>query len=215
MVVASIWSFRMNPQIFYNWIRPIAEIMLTAEPNPAHFAMAEMEQRGCLKSIITQNVDGLHQRAGAAHVLEVHGHMRHATCIRCYKEVPAMSLVARFLITGRAPHCECGGAFKPNVILMGEQLPVRILNEAIDQVRRCDLLLIAGSSLEVVPVADLPTLAIQNGARLVIVNLEATDFDRQAEVIIRGDVADVLPRIAAHCQPKRDPAATDIEFQQA
>jgi len=216
MVVASIWSFRMNPQIFYNWIRPIAETLLYAQPNPAHVAMAELEQQGCLKAIITQNVDGLHQRAGSGRVLEVHGHMRHATCIRCYKEVPAMSLVARFLATGQTPLCECGGAFKPNVILMGEQLPVRVLNEAIDQMKHCDLLLIAGSSLEVVPVADLPLLAMQHGARLIIVNREPTDFDSHAELIIRGDVADVLPRIAAHCLAEPAAAAvTDAGLQEA
>lgn len=214
MVVASIWSFRMNPQIFYDWIRPIAERLLTAQPNPAHVALAHLEQRGCLKAIITQNVDGLHQRAGAGHVLEVHGHMRHAMCIRCYKEVPAMSLVARFLLTGRAPYCECGGVFKPNVILMGEQLPVRVLNEAIDHMKRCDLLLIAGSSLEVVPVADLPLLAIQNGARLIIINREATDFDPQAEVIIREDVAEVLPRMAALC-PGEPEAVPDRQLEGA
>jgi len=207
MIVASIWSFRMNPQIFYSWIRPVAELLLTAQPNPAHIAMAEMEQSGCLKSIITQNVDGLHQRAGAQHVLEVHGHMRRATCIRCYREVPAMSLVARYLLNGETPRCECGGAFKPNVILMGEQLPVRVLNQAIDQMHRCDVLLVAGSSLEVVPVADLPLLAIEHGARLIIVNLEPTGFDPQAEVVIHGDVADVLPLIAGQCRATREAAA--------
>jgi len=196
MVVASIWSFRTNPQIFYNWLRPLAELMLYAQPNPAHLALAYLEQQGFIKAIITQNIDGLHQKAGARHVLEVHGHMRQATCIRCYKQVPANSLVARFLLTGQAPHCECGGAFKPDAILFGEQLPIRVLNAAIAEARRCDLFLVAGSSLGVVPAAELPVVAADYGARTIIVNLEPTDFDPRADLVIHGDVAEVLPRIA-------------------
>ncbi len=102
MVVASIaWLFATNPQVFYNWLRPLAELILYAQPNPAHLALAHLEQRGLIKAIITQNIDGLHQRAGSRRVLEVHGHMRQATCIRCYKQVPANSLVARFLADRR------------------------------------------------------------------------------------------------------------------
>jgi len=196
MVVASIWSFRTNPQIFYNWLRPLAELILYAQPNPAHLALAYLEQQGFIKAIITQNIDGLHQKAGARHVLEVHGHMRQATCIRCYKQVPANSLVARFLVTGQAPHCDCGGVFKPDAILFGEQLPIRVLNAAIAEARRCDLLLVAGSSLGVVPAAELPSVAADHGARAIIVNLEPTEFDPRADLVIHGDVAEVLPRIA-------------------
>jgi len=196
MVVASITSFRTNPQIFYSWLRPLAELILYAQPNPAHLALARLEQLGFIKAVITQNIDGLHQRAGSQRVLEVHGHMRQATCIRCYKQVPANSLVARFLATGEAPHCECGGAFKPDAILFGEQLPIRVLNQAIAEARRCDLLLVAGSSLNVVPAADLPFLAADNGAKAMIVNLEPTDFDPRADLVIHGNVAEVLPRIA-------------------
>ena len=196
MVVASITSFRTNPQVFYTWIRPLAELILYAQPNPAHLALAHLEQRGLIKAIITQNIDGLHQKAGSRRVLEVHGHMRQATCIRCYKQVPANSLVARFLLTGKAPCCECGGVFKPDAILFGEQLPVRVLNQAIAEVRRCDLLLVAGSSLHVVPAADLPLLAVEHGANTIVINLEPTDFDPRADLVIHGDVAEVLPRIA-------------------
>jgi len=195
MVVASIVAFRTNPQVFYNRLRPLAELILYAQPNPAHLALAHLEQQGLIKAIITQNIDGLHQRAGSRQVLEVHGHMRQATCIRCYRQVPANSLVARFLATGEAPTCECGGAFKPDAILFGEQLPVRVLNQAIAQVRRCDLLLVAGSSLHVVPAADLPFLAADHGAKAIIVNLEPTDFDLRADLVINDDVAEVLPRI--------------------
>jgi len=195
MVVASITSFRTDPQVFYNWLRPLAELILYAQPNPAHLALAHLEQQGLIRAIITQNIDGLHQRAGSRRVLEVHGHMRQATCIRCYKQVPANSLVARFLATGEAPTCGCGGAFKPDAILFGEQLPIRVLNQAIAEARRCDLLLVAGSSLHVVPAAELPFLAADHGAKAIIVNLEPTDFDLRADLVINDDVAEVLPRI--------------------
>lgn len=195
MLVASIWAFRLNPQTFYNWIRPMAELLLNSSPNPAHYALAELEAMGILQAIVTQNIDNLHQRAGSQHVLELHGHMREATCIRCYAKFPVDPMVEQFIRKGKVPRCECGGVLKPNVILFGEQLPVRVLNQALAEARRTDLILVAGSSLEVTPAADIPYLAAECGARSIIVNLEATQFDSQADVVIHGDVAEILPRI--------------------
>jgi len=195
MLVASIWSFRLNPKTFYNWVYPMVKTLLGAAPNPAHLALADLEESGILKAVITQNIDDLHQRAGSRRVLELHGHMREATCTRCYKVVPIDSIVERFLLAGKIPRCECGGVLKPNVILFGEQLPICVLNEAMAEARRCDLILVAGSSLEVSPAADIPFLAVENGAKAIIVNLQPTAFDRHADVVIRGDVAEVLPRI--------------------
>lgn len=197
MLVASIWAFRLNPKTFYSWIRPMANLLLTAQPNPAHLALADLEERGYLKTIITQNIDNLHQQAGSRKVLELHGHLREATCVRCYHKVPVDPMVDEFLREGKVPYCKCGGVLKPNVILFGEQLPVRVLNEAMAEARRCDLILVAGSSLEVTPAADIPFLATENGAKAIIVNLQPTAFDPQADLVIHGDVAEVLPRIAA------------------
>jgi NAD-dependent deacetylase len=197
MLVASIWAFRLNPKTFYCWIRPIADLLLHASPNPAHYALAELEAAGFLQVIVTQNIDNLHQRAGSRRVLELHGHMREATCIRCYKKVPIDPGLERLVLDGKVPHCDCGGVLKPDVILFGEQLPVRVLNEALAEARRCDLILVAGSSLEVTPAADVPFLAVENGARAIIVNLQPTAFDPQADVVIHGDVAEVLPEIVA------------------
>jgi NAD-dependent deacetylase len=195
MVVASVWSFRHRPETFFEWIRPLVQTMLDAQPNPAHLALAELEKRGILKAVITQNIDNLHQRAGSQRVLEVHGHMREATCVRCYKQVPIEPFIEPLLAEGRVPHCECGGVLKPNVILFGEQLPIRVFNEARAEAKRCDLFLVAGSSLEVIPAADLPYLALSSGARGMIVNLQPTDFDRHAQVVLHGDVTEILPRI--------------------
>ena len=196
MLVASIWAFRLNPQTFYSWIRPMAEHLLNAPPNPAHYALAELEELGILKAVITQNIDNLHQRAGSQRVFELHGHMREATCIRCYTKVPVDPHLERTILDGKVPKCHCGGVLKPDVILFGEQLPVRVLNLAIAEARRTDLILVAGSSLEVTPAADIPYLAVECGAKAIIVNLQPTQFDAQADVTIHGDVAEILPRIA-------------------
>jgi NAD-dependent deacetylase len=195
MLVASIWAFRLNPKTFYDWIRPLARTLLSAQPNLAHVALADLEKMGYLKVVITQNIDNLHQRAGSRRVLELHGHMREATCIRCYKVVPVDAALEQSILNGRVPHCECGGVLKPNVILFGEQLPIRVLNEAMAEARRCDLILVAGSSLEVTPAADIPFVAVDSGAKAIMVNLDPTCFDDRADVVIHGDVAVILPAI--------------------
>ena len=194
MLVASIWAFRLNPKTFYDWIRPMADTLLSASPNPAHIALAELEKLGYLRTVITQNIDNLHQRAGSRHVLELHGHLREATCIRCYTKVPVNPAVEQTIRKGKIPRCECGGILKPDVILFGEQLPIRVLNEALEEARNCDLILVAGSSLEVTPAADIPFLAVESGAKAIIVNLQPTTFDCRADVVIHGDVAQILPR---------------------
>lgn len=196
MEVASIWSFLERPENFYNWIRPVSKTMLNAQPNAAHYALAELEARGYLKVLITQNIDNLHQRAGSQRVLEVHGHMRQATCIRCYTQVEAQPYIERFIEDGSIPTCPtCGGVLKPNVTLFGETPPVRVLYEAQQESEKCDVMLVAGSSLEVMPVGDLPFLARRHGAQVIIVNNAATPMDRQAAVVLREDVTVALPKI--------------------
>jgi NAD-dependent deacetylase len=161
-------------------------------------ALAQLEQAGYIKSIITQNIDMLHSRAGSQNVHEVHGNLRKATCIACYSEFEAGPLIARFLTNGQLPRCpKCQGVLKPNVVLFGEQLPAQTFLAAQQAARRCDVMLVAGSSLEVVPIGDLPVQAKRYGARLIIVDYRPTHVDRMAEVMLRADVADVLPHIAA------------------
>ena len=200
MLVASFLAFRLRPHAFYEWARPLAEQLLKAEPNPAHRALAELEEMGLLKAIITQNIDGLHQRAGSGRVLELHGHMREATCLKCHKVVPTQGMIEKFLETGEIPRCQCGGVLKPNVVLFGERLPRRALLEAWGEAERCDLMLVAGSSLEVAPASEIPLVALRYGARLIIVNYQTTHLDHLADVVIHQDVAQVLPQIAAACR---------------
>jgi NAD-dependent deacetylase len=196
MVVASLDGFRANPLSFYEWVKPLARTMRSAQPNPAHFALAQLEAMGLLSAVITQNIDMLHTRAGSQRVLEVHGHLREATCIACYKVLPASGLLEGWLERGELPRCPaCGQAMKPNVILFGEQLPTSIFIEAKLAARQCDLMIVAGSSLEVFPVADLPCLAVGCGAKLILVNREPTCMDDQAAVVIRDDVARALPAL--------------------
>ncbi len=195
--VASIHGFRHNPARFYDWIRPLAHTLLNAEPNIAHHALARMEAIGRLQSVITQNIDMLHTRAGSRTVYELHGHLREATCIHCFAVYPAAEHIERFLEHDTIPTCpDCGHILKPNVILFGEQLPARALAAARREAQRCDVMLVAGSSLEVYPAAGLPVQAKEAGARLVFVNLRPTELDPLADVVIHADVVDVLPQIA-------------------
>ena len=194
--VASLWGFRRNPERFFSWIRPLAKQMMEAEPNPAHYALADLEAMGLLKAVITQNIDVLHTRAGSEVVYEVHGHMREATCVECFRVVATADFLDAFVETGKIPRCSvCGGVLKPNVILFGEALPVRVLQAAQRAARECDVMLVAGSSLQVAPAANLPEIALAHGAQLIIINYEETYVDERANVVIHDDVARVLPEL--------------------
>jgi NAD-dependent deacetylase len=200
MDVASVYAFRRHPEQFYSWIRPMVATLLAAKPNPGHWALAELEAGGWLKAIITQNIDNLHQLAGAREVLELHGHVRDATCISCYQVVSTEELLDKIVASDAVPRCAaCNGVMKPNVVLFGEQLPIQVVNAAMAHVRQSDLMLIAGSSLAVMPAAQLPLAVHDQAGRLIVVNLTPTYVDDIAEVVIHGDVAEVLPCIARAC----------------
>jgi NAD-dependent deacetylase len=198
MEVASLSTFRYDPDKFYKWIQPLALTMFEAEPNPAHFALARLEEAGLLAGVVTQNIDDLHRRAGSEIVFEVHGHLREATCVSCYSCHPTEGFIETFIKTGETPHCPvCGGVLKPNAVLYEEQLPYDVFCGAADLLSQSDLILIAGSSLEVVPVASLPVGPLNTGARLIIINHYPTYLDERADVIFRQDVAVVLPRLVS------------------
>ncbi len=203
MEVASIWGFNSHPQGFYDWLKPVAHLMFTTQPNPAHCAIAELESLGKIHVVITQNIDNLHQRAGSKRVLEVHGHMREATCMRCFHQTSAAPLIEKYLADGEVPKCDvCGGVMKPNVVLFGEMLPVSVMYEAEQETKKCDVMLVAGSSLEVAPAGDLPLVAKKNGAKIIIINKMSTIADAHAAVVIREDVATALPRIVEAVKKK-------------
>ena len=196
MQVASIWAFRTNPVAFYTWFAPLGRAIRAARPNAAHTALVELEQMGKLRSLITQNIDGLHQSAGSRRVLELHGHIREAVCMSCRKTVPASGPYEDIVCRGEVPHCKaCDGVLKPAVVLYGEPLAQATLREAQAEALSCDVLLVAGCSLEVAPACDLPLMARRAGARLIIVNYETTPLDDVADVVVHDDVSRVLPAL--------------------
>jgi NAD-dependent deacetylase len=196
MEVASLTAFRYNPEQFYNWLHPLAVHMLSAQPNPAHVALAELQVSGYLSAIITQNIDGLHARAGATNVLEIHGTLNTLSCINCFKQVSSNGYLQQYIESCAVPHCpNCGSILKPDIILFEEQLPLKIWLMAEDASRSCDLMIIAGTSLEVMPSAKLPLYALDHGASTIIINNTETYVDVRASIIIRGDVADIIPQI--------------------
>jgi NAD-dependent deacetylase len=194
--VASLMTFRTHPELFFEWFRPLAGQMVYAEPNPAHYALARLEDRGRLQAVITQNVDMLHQKAGSKHVLEMHGTLRTMSCSQCYKQQGYEKFIEAFIENGTIPRCPaCGAILKPDVILFGEQLPQKTMSEAQKEVRKCDLVMVIGSSLEVLPVASLPMQAIDHGAHLIIINNNPTYLNVRADIVMPEDVAKIIPAI--------------------
>jgi NAD-dependent deacetylase len=181
MEVASIEAFRRDPAKVWEFYARRLGVLAQARPNAAHRALAELERRGLVEAVVTQNVDGLHQAAGSRRVIEVHGSIRSASCPVCgHREERE-----RVLELLPVPLCAgCGAVLKPDVVMFGELLPAGALEEASRLVQGAGLLLVIGSSLEVYPVAGLPDDALQAGARLAIVNRGPTAYDPSAELTI-------------------------------
>lgn len=171
-----------------------------AEPNAAHRALVDLERSGRLHTLVTQNVDGLHQAAGSDpdRVVEVHGSMREVVCVDCDHAEPTRDVFVRVEAGEEDPACPaCGGILKTATIFFGQALDPRDIERAEEAARECDLFLAAGTSLQVYPVAFLPEIAKSAGARLVIVNGEPTPFDDLADAAIHGGVGDILPVLLA------------------
>ncbi len=195
--VASLNTFRTDPEKFYAWFRPLAGQIFNAQPNEAHLALARLEGAGPVHSILTQNIDMLHQKAGSKRVIEMHGTLATLSCSQCFQQVESAPYLKPFVDKGEIPACpNCGGVLKPDVILFGEQLPQMAWAAAQREARACDLMLVAGSSLEVLPVAGLPMQALDRGAHLVIVNHSPTYLGVRADAVLEGDVAEIIPAIA-------------------
>jgi len=195
--VASLTTFRTAPERFFHWFQPLAGRIFNAQPNAAHKALAEFEASGHVGTVITQNIDALHQKAGSKNVVEMHGTLRTVTCTNCFKQYEAAPFLQPYIETGNIPKClNCNGILKPDVILFGEQLPQSAWYEAQRAANQCDLMMVAGSSLEVLPVARLPMQALDRGAHLIIINNTPTYINVRADVVILDDVATTLPEIA-------------------
>jgi NAD-dependent deacetylase len=190
---ANINNFLKDPAYYWNFFREVRyPVLKQAEPNRAHIALARLEERGVLKAIITQNIDGLHQLAGSRRVLELHGNTRRISCLDC-RQGYTIDQVYQQLDTQLPPACSaCGGRLKPEVVFFGESLPTVVLEEATETTRRCDLFIVIGSSLVVQPAASLPVMAKQQGARLVIINKEPTPLDSIADLVFHNAASEVL-----------------------
>jgi NAD-dependent deacetylase len=197
MEVAHIDVFERDPARFWSYYRPRFHSLGDKEPNGAHEALAELERRGLLEGVITQNIDRLHRAAGSRNVVEVHGSIENSTCTRCLQAFGIEEVDALFDTDGVAKCSTCSGAVKPDVVLFGELLPESAMAMAQQLTERAELMLCVGSSLAVHPVAALPRLALERGATLAIVTKGPTPYDGAAELKLEGEVDAELEALVA------------------
>ncbi|MBE8538673.1 NAD-dependent protein deacetylase [Geoglobus acetivorans] len=200
--VASIQGFKRNPKAFWEFSKELM-VKRKAEPNPAHFAIAELEEMGIVRAVITQNVDVLHQRAGSKRVLELHGSMEKVDCLDCGATYH-WDDIEEMLIRDEEVKCECGSHYlKPRVVLFGEPLPSDTLNQAIAESRQADVFMVVGSSLVVYPAAYLPLYAREAGATLIMINADETQADVVFDIVIHGKAGEILPEIVEEVKRHR------------
>jgi NAD-dependent deacetylase len=194
MEVAHIDAWRDDPDRFWSFYRSRFSSLVDKQPNEAHFALAELERRGLVTGVITQNVDRLHRRAGSERVIEVHGSIDYSVCMECGGKMS----VERVLASEGTPECpSCVLPLKPDVVLFGEMLPDRAMSEAQALALEADLMVCVGSSLEVYPVAGLPAMTHGGGGRIALVTQGPTPYDADAEVKLAGDVVEELRAVLA------------------
>jgi NAD-dependent deacetylase len=190
--VASIQGFMRNPKAFWAFARELI-VKTKAKPNAGHYAIAELEKMGIVKAVITQNIDMLHQKAGSRRVLELHGSLKYVDCLKCGKTYEWEEIVDKI----DDIKCEnCGSMYlKPRIVFFGERLPRDVLNEAIREAESSDVFIVVGSSLQVYPAANLPFIAKERGAKLILINKDPTDKDWLFDIVVYGKAGEILPKI--------------------
>ena len=199
MEYASLRAFREDPEKVWGFYAARIDMLTGAEPNEAHRALAELERRGLVSAVVTQNIDLLHTRAGSENVVEVHGSIRTASCAECGRIYPLAAPAkpgAPYCVHSLI-RCECGGILKPDVVFFGELLPQEAIDRAYELARSAALMLVVGSALEVHPVADLPLETLRSGGSLAIVNRGETTLDGRAELKIDGSAGETLSAVLA------------------
>ncbi len=193
--LATPQAFQTNPELVWEWYQWRQEIVRRAVPNPGHNALAEMERRlttrGAKFALITQNVDGLHQRAGSQRIIELHGNLNRSKCSRCgtlFESNPGSNKQR-----SRCPHCE--GLLRPDVVWFGENLPAQVLQAAWDLAQNCQVFFSVGTSALVQPAASLPVVALQKGAKVVEINPDITNISILATFNLKGPAGEVLPKL--------------------
>jgi NAD-dependent deacetylase len=196
--VAHIDAFRRDPESFWEFYGRRFALLHDKPPNGAHLALAELERRGLLRALVTQNIDRLHRLAGSARVIELHGSIERSVCPGCGAEATLEEVLELLASASGAPPCPaCAAALKPGVVLFGELLPYDAITEAQSLAARADLILCVGSSLEVHPAAGLPELTLRGGGRVALVTQGETPYDDRAEVKLDGDVEAELAAVMA------------------
>jgi NAD-dependent deacetylase len=197
MEVAHISVFERDPERFWSYYRPRFESLGDKEPNRAHEVLAELERRGLIEGVVTQNIDRLHRAAGSENVIEVHGSIGTSSCTVFATVFELDQVDDLFDRRGVAVCATCGGAVKPDVVLFGELLPQSVMARATELAERADLMICVGSSLAVNPVAGLPQLTLEAGGRLAIVTKGETPYDGEAELKLDGEVDEELAALRA------------------
>jgi NAD-dependent deacetylase len=198
MKVASMSTFMDDPSLFWRFHRPRIDMLGAVAPNPAHLAVADLERRGVVKAVITQNIDRLHSRAGSEGVIEVHGSLSAGHCLRCRQGVSMDELCARAdAADDGVPRCACGFPLKSGVVLFGEQLPMDAIEAAYDAAERADVMLVIGSSLQVTPVSQLPGVMLARGGKLAILTEGETDYDHRCTVRIHEKAGPTMQAVLA------------------
>ncbi|MDH3226123.1 MAG: NAD-dependent deacylase [Thermoleophilia bacterium] len=191
MEVASLQTFLRKPERFWQFHRPRIDMLSAVAPNPAHEAIAELQRRRVLHSLVTQNIDRLHSRAGSTDVIEVHGSLSRGECLQCQAMTTLEELVVK--ADGAAdgvPRCDaCGFQLKSGVVMFGESLPAAEISAAYEAAERADVILVVGSSLQVAPVSELPSIVRRRGGKLAILTEGDTPYDSVADVRLRGKAA--------------------------
>jgi len=203
---ASIDSFQANPNKVWNMIKEMNEVISGARPNPGHLALAELEQIGVMKAVITQNIDNLHQDAGSQEVIEFHGNGRKLVCLQCGRKYDTEAYAEKNLASGVwPPVCEHDGqVLKPDVIFFGEAIPFEASTQAQQHAQKCDVILVIGTSAMVFPASGIPMLARQTGSTVVEVNKATTQLTGSvAEYSLLGSSSEVMPQLAARVRELR------------
>lgn len=180
--------FMNNTEEFYHFYRN-KMLYLEAKPNEAHLKLAELEKAGKLKAVITQNIDGLHQKAGSQKVLELHGSVHRNYCMRCQQFYPVETIQE----SAGVPKCSCGGTIKPDVVLYGEGLDNDVMGQSVTAITKADVLIIGGTSLGVYPAAGL--IDYYRGKQLILINKSSTPMDSRANLVINGSIGEILGQI--------------------
>ncbi|MBD3212650.1 MAG: NAD-dependent protein deacylase [Candidatus Lokiarchaeota archaeon] len=200
---ASIHAYVSDTGKNLRFMLELGMTIFKAKPHQGHKALTKLQRLGKLDGVMTQNIDGLHQRARTKNVIELHGTANEAICMRCDTTYPITALVNQVVHNNSSPTCDkCNGLLKPNAVFFGEALDSDTLKKADKMIADCDLLIVLGSSLLVYPVAFYPRTAISKGTKLAILNIQKTDLDSKAEVVIHAKIGDILPKIVKEVEEK-------------